>query len=221
MAREKAVTADGAPAPHKRAGRHRLLTHDQIARAAFDLVDAEGPAALTIGRIARELGVGPMTLYGYVASKEAIVAMLPDLLLADLMPVDRDQPWQAVLEDVYLSIYRRFGEHHHVIQVIAHSPVFGRAQAEVVEAVLECLRGAGFDREDAFALQRTLNTYTVGFALFAIAERDAQSPRPRATWADELDPGEFPRIAELSSLLASEVGEDQYVRGLRRILGAT
>jgi AcrR family transcriptional regulator len=201
-------------------GRPALLSREQVGRAAFDLVDAEGAAALTIGRLARDLGVSPMTVYGYAENKDAIIAMLPELLLADLPSISMQQPWEVAVEGVYLSVYRRFIEHRHVLQMIADAPVFGRAQAQVLEGVLERLGRAGFGDEEAFALQRTVAIYTVGFALFAVAERSADT-RPRTTWADELDPADFPRIARISTVLEADVDEAQFLGGLRRILGAT
>ncbi|PQM45395.1 TetR/AcrR family transcriptional regulator C-terminal domain-containing protein [Mycobacterium talmoniae] len=206
------------PGPVRRPGRPSLLTPSQVAHAAFDLVDAEGPGALTIARLAKELGVRPMTIYGYAASKDEIVTMVADLLLADLPPVDLRQRWQTVLEKVFLSIYRRFLDHRNVTLAVADAPVFGRAQAEVIERVLMRLHRAGFSPEAAFHLQRTLATYTLGFAIFAIVESRAGADRPRAAWS-HLDVSEFPHLSAVSTLFGTEVTEAQYLRGLCRIIG--
>jgi AcrR family transcriptional regulator len=207
------------PAPSKGPGRNRLLTHEAVALAAFDLVDAEGPGAMTMGRLAKRLSVSPMTLYGYVESKDAIFAMLAELLLADLPPVPADRPWAEAMESTLLVIYRRFMDHRHVTHAITTAGVFVREQAALIEGWLVCLEAAGFSVEEAFALQRTLTTYTIGFVFFAIAEHESESPRTRTNWTKTLDPAEFPRLARASDLFAAEVGEAQYVRGLRRILG--
>jgi hypothetical protein len=159
-----------------------------------------------------------MTTYGYASSKDEILGMLPDLLLRDLPSIDPDQPWQQVVEQTFLEIYRRFVTHHHVTQAIAHAPAFGRAQAEIIERVLGCLAEAGFDKAEAFELQRTLATYTVGFALFAIAESQGGEHRPRASWTEELAPEDLPHIAQIADLLGASVTETQYLTGLRRIL---
>jgi len=191
-----------------------------VARAAFELVDQEGAAALTIGRLARELGVGPMTIYGYAPSKDAIVAMLPDLLLEDVPPVDMGKPWRDALEEVYVCIYRSFLDHRHVTQAIAESPVFGPAQLKIIEGVLVRLERARFSDADAFELQRTLATYTLGFAMFAVVEAQAGADRPRATWTHDLDDSEYPHVARVSELFGAEVSERQYRAGLHRILRA-
>lgn len=211
--------ATGPEPPRRgRPGRRPLLTRERVAEAAFALVDAEGVGALTIGRLARDLGVSPMTLYGYAASKDEILAMLPDLLLRDMPAVDQGQPWRDVVEQMFLAVYRRFAGHHRVTQAIADAPVFGRAQAEIIERVLACLAGAGLSRTEAFELQRTLATYTLGFALFAIVEAEAGEHRPRSSWRKELDADQLPHIAAVGDLLGAEVTEAQYLAGLRRIL---
>lgn len=191
-----------------------------MARAAFELVDREGSSALTIGRLAKELSVGPMTIYGYAPSKDAIVAMLPDLLLENVPPVDMDKTWQAAIEEVFVSVYRRFLDHRHVTQAIAESPVFGPSQAEIIEGVLVRLERAGFNDRDAFELQRTLATYTLGFAMFTIVEAQAGTGRPRAAWTHDLHASRYPHLARVSELFGAEVSEQQYLGGLRRILGA-
>jgi hypothetical protein len=169
-------------------------------------------------RLGKLLGVSPMTLYGYAESKEAIVAMLAELLLADLPPVPQGVSWGEAIEATFLTIYRRFIVHRHVTQAITHAGVFVRQQAELIEGLLECLEEAGFTQEEAFVLQRTLATYTLGFTFFAIAEHQAASRRSRTNWTETLDPDDFPRLAHASELFAADVDESQYLRGLRRIL---
>ena len=210
---------DPADPPRPRRGRRALLTRDQVARAAFDLVDAEGGAALTMNRLAAELGVGAMTLYGYASSKDEIVNMLPDLLLGDLPLPPAAMPWTEAIEELHLAAYRRLVGHHEVTRLIANSPAFGQAQADFLEAVLARLAEAGFTSDEAFELQRAVGTYTIGFAQFSLAE--AGDPgRPRARWVSELDAQAYPHTTQIADLLASPPNEDQFRRGLRRILGS-
>ncbi|HEY2831567.1 MAG TPA: TetR/AcrR family transcriptional regulator C-terminal domain-containing protein [Sporichthyaceae bacterium] len=201
-----------------RRGRPALLTRDQIARAAFDLVDAEGGAALTMNRLAAELGVGAMTLYGYAESKDEIVNMLPDLLFADLPTTAPEQPPADALEDLHVAIYRRLVGHGEVTRLIANSPAFGRARAEILESVLARLAEAGFEPTEAFELQRALGTYTSGFAQLALAGPGGPG-RPRARWIADLDPTAYPHTTQIADLLATPPNEDQFLHGLRRILG--
>lgn len=195
-------------------GRPAKLTREQVARGAFDLVDAEGTSALTMPRLASELGVGTMTLYGYADSKDALVQMLPDLLLADLPVPEPGQPWAEMIETVYLAAFRRLVRHGHVTQLVAQSPAFGPAQAALVENVLACLEAQGFTPEAAFRLQRTAGTYTLGFAIFTITEM-AAADRPRER---SIDADAYPRSAEVAGMLAAPGDERQFLEGLQAIV---
>jgi AcrR family transcriptional regulator len=206
---------DPAEAPSRKGGKSRLLTRAAIARAAFDLIDVDGEEALTIARLARRLGVGTMTLYGYVESKSAIVAMLPGVLLDELPPLELDGPWEAVIEDCYLAIYRRLIAHGHVTQTIARAPVFGSAQASLFESILELMRRAGFSSGEAASLHRSLRTYTIGYALYQVAE--SSSDASGRAWLDALPAEEYPRTREVRDNQSGLVDVQQYVRGLRHI----
>jgi AcrR family transcriptional regulator len=158
--------------------RTRLLTHDSIARAAFELVDTEGASALTMARLADNLGVAQMTLYNYAAGKQEIVNMMPDVLLADLPTIDRGARWRDELEACFAEVHDRLVRHGNVTRLIAALPVTSDAQAKLFSEVLALLDAAGFSAPDALTVHRTLSTYTLGFALFEIAESSAASPRP-------------------------------------------
>jgi AcrR family transcriptional regulator len=158
--------------------RTRLLTHDSIARAAFELVDSEGASALTMARLANSLGVAQMTLYNYAAGKQEIVNMLPDVLLADLPPIDSGARWRDELDACFAEVHDRLVRHSNVTQLIAALPVASEAQTKLFSEVLGLLDAAGFSARDALTVHRTLSTYTLGFALFEIAENTVSSPRP-------------------------------------------
>jgi AcrR family transcriptional regulator len=158
--------------------RARLLTHDSIAWAAFKLVDTEGASALTMARLADRLGVAQMTLYNYAAGKQEIVNMLPDVLLADLSSIDRGARWRDELDACFVEVHDRLVHHDNVTRLIATLPVASDAQSRLSAEVLELLEAAGFSARDALTVHRTLSTYTLGFALFQIAENSVATPRP-------------------------------------------
>jgi len=68
--------------------------------------------------------------------------------------------------------------HGNVTQLIAALPVASDAQAKLFSEVLALLDTAGFSARDALTVHRTLSTYTLGFALFEIAENTVATPRP-------------------------------------------
>jgi AcrR family transcriptional regulator len=76
-------TETGDPARKRGAGRRPSLTVDDVVRAGIELADTEGLAAASMGGLAKELGVGTMTLYTYVPSKEELLDLMVDQVLAE------------------------------------------------------------------------------------------------------------------------------------------
>ena len=85
--------------PRRSSARQPSLSREQIIRAAIDLADAEGPEAISMRRIAARLGVGAMTLYGYVADRDALLAYMINEVAAEMGPPRRPSvSWRADLE---------------------------------------------------------------------------------------------------------------------------
>ncbi|MEY2839629.1 MAG: hypothetical protein RJB60_1928, partial [Pseudomonadota bacterium] len=61
------------------------LSREKIAATAIAIADADGFEAVTMRRLASEMGVGTMSLYHYVKTKEELVAMMDDALMADVI----------------------------------------------------------------------------------------------------------------------------------------
>ena len=72
--------ARGTPPPR----RDRGLSRDEIVRDAIAVADAEGLEAISMRRIAREVGAGAMSLYWYVASKEELLDRMLDAIEAEI-----------------------------------------------------------------------------------------------------------------------------------------
>src|SRR5580693_7154622 len=70
------------PQPAERKPRY---TREQIAGTALRVADQEGFDAVTMKRIAAELGAATMTVYYYVRNKSDIVALMQDAILADIL----------------------------------------------------------------------------------------------------------------------------------------
>src|SRR4051812_49574831 len=72
------------------------LSLERIVGAAVDLADAEGIGAVSMGRVAKELGSSPMSLYRYVAAKDELLALMVDAALAlPNAPGDPGEDWRA------------------------------------------------------------------------------------------------------------------------------
>src|SRR4051812_9376694 len=82
-----------------RRGRKPRFTRDQVLRTALELVDAHGAPALSMRRIAAELGIEAMSLYGYVANRDELLDGLSEILVGEMFSdVAADAEWRDAVE---------------------------------------------------------------------------------------------------------------------------
>jgi AcrR family transcriptional regulator len=93
--------------------RRPRFSREQIAAAALAIADAEGFAAVSMRRVATELGAGTMTLYHYVRTKDDLVALMDDTLMAAALIPDDELPtgWRAALTLVSHRTRSAIGQH--------------------------------------------------------------------------------------------------------------
>src|SRR6185436_15098966 len=84
------------PEPGARRPRY---TREQIARTALAIADAEGFEAVSMRRVASELGAGTMTLYHYVRNKDELIELMDDAMMSELIVPDDEMPsdWREAL----------------------------------------------------------------------------------------------------------------------------
>src|SRR5437588_12377503 len=85
----------------RRSPRQRTLSRDAIAAAALEIVDREGLDALTMRTVARSMGTGAASLYAHVASKEELLELVVERVIAEVqMPGEPDpERWQEQLKE--------------------------------------------------------------------------------------------------------------------------
>src|SRR4029077_11191572 len=143
---------DSAPAD---AHRPRLSKAAVVARA-MALADAEGLEALTIRRLATELGVTPMALYWHFRNKEELLAGLGDQIWAELdTDVDPAAPWPAQLRALMESLVHVLRTHPSASELLMSGEKQSVAALDANEVALEVLHRAGFDPRHASAITRS------------------------------------------------------------------
>src|SRR5215813_14334865 len=82
--------------------RRPKFTREQIASTALAIADAEGFAAVSMRRIAGELGSGTMTLYYYVRTKDELIALMDDAIMGELIIPEDELPegWREGLAEL-------------------------------------------------------------------------------------------------------------------------
>src|ERR687886_1653277 len=81
----------------------RPLNRDRVLRAAIELADAEGVEAITMRRLAKELGVEAMSLYNHVANKDAILSGILEAVIDEIELPSRRVGWKKAIRTSAIS----------------------------------------------------------------------------------------------------------------------
>jgi AcrR family transcriptional regulator len=161
-----------------RATHHRGLTRRAIVDRALELGDAEGLEAVTLRRLATELGVTPMSLYRHVKDKQDLVnAMYESIvdgfdLKTDIRP---GMQWTTQLRRALMNIIALHDRPVALPLAIAYSGSGSPAIWRMYESGLDILSRAGFTRREAVEVNRMLSILVAGYVLLF-----RQAPLPEA-----------------------------------------
>ncbi|GLW63336.1 TetR family transcriptional regulator [Actinomadura rubrobrunea] len=134
----------GAQERRPRRGPRPRLTVEGIAAAAIRLADAEGLEALSMRRIADELGVSTMAIYTYVPGKAELIDVMLDRVHGELTPPDGvPGGWRARLEHVARERWALYHRHPWMLQVSTGRPPLGPNLLDAYEAELRAVDGLG------------------------------------------------------------------------------
>jgi AcrR family transcriptional regulator len=162
--------------PRRPRARQSSLSREQIIRTAIELADAEGPEAISMRRIAARLGVGAMTLYGYVADRDALLAYMINEVAAEIGLPDRPSgSWRADLELVARGFRDTCRRHPWLPAQLGTLPfLIAPSLLAPAELILAALEPLGVDLQTAGAVLRLLNNYVVGTTLREAADAPAE-----------------------------------------------
>lgn len=116
-----------SPKPREARGGEPGLTRERIVRAAVAVADADGLEALTMRRVATELGVATMALYRHVGSKEELLDLAADTVIGSVpLPADTPPGWRprlAAIARLQWSLYREHPWLAHTISLTRPTPL--------------------------------------------------------------------------------------------------
>ena len=141
-------------------GPKRGLSVERIVEAAVKLADSEGLEAVSMGRVAGDIGVSTMSLYRYVAAKDELLALMVDATAA--APPAAPAPgegWRAGLSRwarAELDVYRR---HPWVLRVPISGPPVTPNQIAWLEQGLRCLRDTSITESEKLSVMLLLTGF--------------------------------------------------------------
>ena len=140
------------------------LSRDRVVDAASRVADASGRAGVSMRSDDRALGVEAMSLYHHVAGKEALLDGLADWVFARIT-LPRPGGWRAEMEERARSARAVLAAHPWGLGLLESRRSPGPATLGHHDAVLGCLRSAGFSVALAAHAFSVLDAYTYGFVL--------------------------------------------------------
>jgi AcrR family transcriptional regulator len=151
-------------------GRARGLTRADIVDVAVAVADAEGTAAVSMRRIAKDLQVGVMSLYWHVESKEELHQLMLETVQAEIEAQVPTGDWRADLAAYARNTRAAMHRHPWAIDYIGAGPPSGPQDARNADRLIGALDGLGLDVMTTIWLLMTLSTYVMGAALREIQE---------------------------------------------------
>jgi AcrR family transcriptional regulator len=199
---------DHFPEARRRQPQRQRLSREEIVDAAIAVADAEGAEALSMRRIAQVLRSGTMSLYWHVSSKERLLDLMRDALMAEVEVPEPSGDWRSDLRAFAISSRGMLRRHLWLMDFVGGRPPLGPTTILAMDRALEMLESAARDYETGLRILESVNTYVSGAVLREAQEiraREAEraaseqfgedAVRLRAEWRDRLDAtGLFPRF---------------------------
>ena len=202
------------------------LSRERVLRGAVGIADAGGIGSLTIRSLARELGVKPMSVYHYVASKDEILDGIVDLVFGEIELPSAGGDWQPELRRRAISARRVLKRHRWAIGLMESRTTPGPANLRHHDAMIGTLRRAGFSVAMAAHAYALLDSYVYGFALQE-ASLPFEGPETVAGVAgpmmQQFAAGQYPHLVEMATAYIMQPGYDfgdEFEFGLGVILDA-
>ena len=187
------------------------LSRERVLAEAVALADESGIAALTMRRLADRLHVEPMSLYYYFASKDEILDGMVDIVFGEIAvpPVGGD--WKRAMRDRAASARNALRRHPWAIGRMESRPTPGPATLRHHDAVIGCLRNAGFTIELAAHAFSAIDSYLYGFAMEELSlpfTTPEETAAMAVTFLDQFPAEEYPHLAELTAKHVLQPGYD-------------
>ncbi|MFG3009133.1 TetR family transcriptional regulator [Streptomyces cinerochromogenes] len=228
-------------AEHSKPERRRRLSRPVVLAAAVALVDREGLAALTMRRLAADLGVEPMALYRYTDGKEGLLDGLVEAFFAEVnerlrTSVERARTdtasaaeplWRTELRRVARAFACVVHAHPEVLPVVAvrplSVPVARRSEPwlQLTEHVFAVLARAGFDDRAALTIYHTFVSWTLGCLLVdkrQVVDNPEEPDPVLRLGLHRLSAADYPRLRALVPRFVEYDDERELTDGLDSLL---
>ncbi|MFF7974393.1 TetR/AcrR family transcriptional regulator C-terminal domain-containing protein [Streptomyces sp. NPDC007905] len=156
------VQSDPAAETSRPTARTRL-NRDRVLRAAVALADSAGIEAVSMRRLAQELGVVPMALYKHVANKDELLDGMVDIVIGEIDPPAEDPSWKQAVRRRILSARRALLHHPWAPQLIESRGQASPVVLEYMNSLIGTFRGGGLSADLTHHVMHALGSRMWGF----------------------------------------------------------
>jgi AcrR family transcriptional regulator len=209
--------------PKARGPRREPLTQDRIVEVALELLRTEGYEAVTMRRLALELGTGPASLYAHVENRRELDQLIVDRVIDESLIPDPDpEHWEDQVKDVMRRIRAMYQRHPGVARATMAMVPTGPSALMTIERMLRILLAGGVPPQLAAWACDLIPLY-VGAVSFeeslwssdvaGIDEREYFVAQLR-DYLKSLPTESFPTVVALAAVLTTGDGEDRFEFGI-------
>ena len=183
------------------------FSREQIAATAVQIADAEGMEAVSMRRIAAEMGSGTASLYRYIAKKEELLDMMMDSVLPEAMMPLPSGNLRTDLRTIASKSRKMILQHPWLMAISTYRTALGPNTLRWLEMTLGLLDGYGLDIDEMLVVSNTVFNFAKGYAAGEIAEQEAsrRSGLSREQWLTSrahhtraiLETGKYPMFARV------------------------
>ncbi|MDP9135717.1 MAG: TetR/AcrR family transcriptional regulator C-terminal domain-containing protein [Actinomycetota bacterium] len=141
------------------------LSRERVLTTAVAFADRHGLESLSMRKLADELGAGAMSLYYHVRNKGQLLDGMVDIVFGEIELPLTDVDWKTAMRRRALSTREVLNRHRWAVGQMEGRTEHGQANLRLHDAVLGCLREAGFSLEMTVHAYSVQDAYIYGFAL--------------------------------------------------------
>jgi AcrR family transcriptional regulator len=205
-----------------------------VIEAALALADERGVEALSMRKLAEELGVKAMSLYNHVANKDDVLDGIVDAAMMEITVPPACDDWKAAVREIAISAHETLLRHPWAVGLGPRQKP-GPGLLRYGDSLLGCFRNAGFSKDLAYHAYHVIEGYILGYTtqvlnFRAVDTTQLEDVMGRFTRGDFA--AEYPHFTEHAlqhmepapgqeHVNGYELGLDLILDGLERLRGGT
>jgi TetR/AcrR family transcriptional regulator, tetracycline repressor protein len=205
-------------APRRRGAPRPQLSREVVVSAALAVLEADGGDALTMRRVADQIGVSASALYGYVANKEELVTLVIDRIFREVTVPETGGDWRQTIREYAHAILAMFRRHPGVAGLTLGRMAFTPSMLDMGERMLAEMRAAGLPDQVAAFVGDIGSLYVAAYAyeqdVTPLAGQQDVFVAQFAAWMRSLPVDRFPNTVALAGDLVAGTADSRFDWGL-------